>query len=928
MKTKENAGKTAKGTDPAILEAIAHRAFVFATKMIWEANHRDDIQEGDPKVGGHPAACSSCVHILTTLHMAMRKPQDLIAVKPHASPVDHSLNHLMGLHHEPYGRAWLSTDESKAAMFRLRKFSQHGEPVFQSYHAESDPDGNAYFPSGSVGIPPVVSIYTALAYRYAEDHGLEVPKDAHFWSLMGDSEFREGSLMEAMPDASERELGNVIWIVDYNRQNLDGTRIPNPRGLRGTDAHRMERVAIANGWEVIQVRHGRKRLALFGKPTGDELRRVLEEGLSDFEFQMLLLKRDGKVVRERLIDLEPQVKKLLSGLDDQQVYDVFADLGGHDVAVLRDAMEQAKVDKIRPTLIIAHTIKGWGLSSYAAPGNHNAVPDKDEVDALLDGEGVPKNDPFALFPEDTPEGRFLAARRDEMRAGIEAIWALKDKNASAFETRVQEVGGLPQDLGVDLKLTPLVHTQYIWGQLAGKLIRIGNRHEAHRKAGTGKEVSHEEERWGPAADLVLTMAPDVGTSTNINPAMDDKIYGPDQPDYESELGLRDRRRPALVPHEEAWTRHIRFEIAEANCMSAAGAFGKMRDHVGLPFLPIMTIYDFFIKRAYDQLYYNLYWKSGFIVVGTPAGVTLSPEGAQHSWKSDIQMPNLITWEPFYAHEVDWILAESVRRHMTGDDEGRSGVLIRCVTKSVRQAEMMTRLKAAKRFENASDEEILAATRADALEGAYYLVDWRGYPDYTPGDNVVNVFAMGAVTAEALKAADSLRAEGIYANVLCVTSGDLLCGTLGRETGFRHLRETLGITGDLYLTRPNGHANGNGHATEIDDAADLVMAAARRVPLVTVVDGEPGLLDNLGSVVGVKSDDLAVRKPSKCGRPVDVYGYMHIDAEAIHEAVGQVLADTALENVRVSRALLDAHAAADHVRVGDVEARGELWPPRQ
>src|SRR5687767_6063704 len=122
--------------------------------MIYDANHRDDIAEGDPKVGGHPAACSSCVHILSALHLGVRQPQDLFAIKPHASPVDHSLNHMLGLFHEPFGRAWLPEHEAKAAMRRLRKFSQDGEPVFQSYHAESDPDGDAYFPSGSVGIPP------------------------------------------------------------------------------------------------------------------------------------------------------------------------------------------------------------------------------------------------------------------------------------------------------------------------------------------------------------------------------------------------------------------------------------------------------------------------------------------------------------------------------------------------------------------------------------------------------------------------------------------------------------------------------------------------------------------------------------------------------------------------------------------------------
>ena len=235
--------------------------------MIYDANHRDDIMEGDPKVGGHPAACSSCIHIMSSLHLGVRQPQDWLAVKPHASPNDHSLDYLMGLFHVPYGREWLSADEAKGVMSRLRKFSQHGEPVFQSYHAEADPDGNAFFPSGSVGIPPVVSMYTSLAYRYARDHGLRVPEKAHFWSLIGDSEFREGSLL--------------TWIVDYNRQNLDGTRIPNKRGLSGTDSDRMERVAVANGWDVIQCQHGRKRLAAF-KKAGEGLQKVIETGFSDF----------------------------------------------------------------------------------------------------------------------------------------------------------------------------------------------------------------------------------------------------------------------------------------------------------------------------------------------------------------------------------------------------------------------------------------------------------------------------------------------------------------------------------------------------------------------------------------------------------------------------------------------------------------------
>jgi pyruvate dehydrogenase E1 component len=913
-----------------VLERIAHRTFVFATKMIFDANHRDDVMEGDPKVGGHPAACSSAVHILTALHAGVRQPQDLIAVKPHASPVDHALDYQLGLLHEIKGRRWLSVEEGKVAMNGLRKMSTKGEPVFQSYHSEWDPDGDYFFPSGSVGIPPVSALYTALAYKYGEDHGLDVPKGAHFWALMGDSEFREGSLMEAMPEAAEREIGNLTWIVDYNRQNLDGNRIVNARGLQGTDADRIERVSVANGWQVIQLRHGRKRLALFERLKTDSVREMLEGGITDFAFQALLFRKNGALVREHMIQLDKKIEKHLKDVSDEELFACFADLGGHDVRLILDAFRESKKDEHRPTMIIAHTIKGLGLECMAHPGNHSAMPEEAEVDRLLASEGLTKDDPFALFSEDSEEGRYLAAKQRELRSGIEAIRALKDKNAKRYADRATEVGGIPETIGIDLKYLPLVHTQYVWGQLAGKLIRIGNLEEEERLDGKHNERKQEELRWGPPAELAVTMAPDVGTSTNINPTMDEKIYGPEaEPNWEERLGVKERGRPLLAPTEERRTRHIRFEIAEANCMTAVGAFGKLRDRLGIPLLPIMTIYDFFIKRALDQLYYNLYWGSGFVVIGTPSGATLSPEGAQHSWKSDIQMPNLISWEPFFAVEVDWILSETVRRHYLGQDEGRSGVIIRCVTKAIRQAEMMKRLKLHKRFEGKSDEEILSATREDALGGAYYLVDWRGYEGYEPGENVVHIFSLGAMGTEALAASDRLKEEGIYANVIAVTCADLLCGTIAYDDGHRHLVERLGVTGDLHVSRPKGNGSGR-RGVEISDRADMVLAAGRRVPIVTVVDGEPGLLDNLGSVVGVRAETLALRKPSKSGRPVDVYELLHIDAGSIYEACGRVLSETALENVRVSRALLEQLESAP--LKGENGHRAELaqslWPPRQ
>src|SRR4029079_10344472 len=180
----------------------------------------------------------------------------------------------------------------------------------------SDPDSFHFLPSGSVGIPPVVSIYLALALRYARDHGWKVPDNVHFWSMMGDSEFREGSLLEALPDVAERALTNCTWIIDYNRQNLDGTRIPNERGLSGSDCDRIERTAVANGWKVLQLRHGSFRESLFARPGGAAFKKLFEGGLSDYEFQMLLFKNDAAEIRKRANEKAPDSAKFVRSLAD------------------------------------------------------------------------------------------------------------------------------------------------------------------------------------------------------------------------------------------------------------------------------------------------------------------------------------------------------------------------------------------------------------------------------------------------------------------------------------------------------------------------------------------------------------------------------------------------------------------------------------
>lgn len=889
------------------LNKIAQRAHYMATQMIYIANHRADKEKGDPKIGGHAAASASALHIMGALHLMVKSGYDHLANKPHASPADHAYNYLLDLFLKS-DFSKLSTDEKNLAMHGLRKFSTEPQTVLQSYHSALDPDHHNFFPSGTVGIPPVQAGYMALAYRYAKDHGYNAPA-AHFWALSGDSEFREGSMYEAIPDFAEREIGNLTWIVDYNRQSLDGHRITNKKIMEGTDADRIERTMLANGWEVIQVRHGHLRKSLFAKKDGEIFKSFLEKELEDYELQALLLVQDMKSLKTGIAKEHPQLKKFLDSISEEELFNALRDFGGHDIIAIAEAMEQSKLSTRKPTMIIAHTLKGWGLKMAAQPGNHSALMPEEEVLNLRKNTGITSGNIFEMFPENSPEGKYLKTRGEKIYSEIIKQKEIKEENQKYFLEKMSDHGAFPESLEINTKLTSYPHTQWMLGQLTAKLTRIAN---TQWKVEAGqKELTAFEKSWKTPSELMISMAPDVGTSTNLNPAMDGKIFGaPVVTDFEQDLGVKDAKHPDLIQGEEASDRFLRFEIAEGNVMSCMGSFGRLRDVLGIPIMPLMTIYDFFIKRALDQYFYNLYWKSSFICVGTPSGVTLSPEGAQHGWKSDFQIPNQITWEPFFCQELDWIFCESLKKHFLNDNTGRTGTLLRLVTRGAEQKDMIKYLSKQVRFKSSNpgplcrseflidggidestlpaidDAEILKQVRLEVLQGAYYLINYAGYSNYEPGDNVINIFAMGSLTTEAIKASEDLLAKGIYANVIVVTSSDLLCGIQAHENDYSYLKNNLGINSHLYI---NTH--------DMTDA-DLITLAGKRIPIVSVHDGEAGLLDNLGSIIGVRQEALAVRKHSRCGRPAEIYQFHGIDFQSVIVACEKVLQETAFENIQI------------------------------
>lgn len=885
-KTKSSVGKE---FDFELLNRITDRAYWMALEMIHLANHRPQKEKGEPKVGGHPTACASSKHILAAIHLCMRKPEDYLACKPHISPMDHAYNFLLHNFRDKEGKR-MSLEERQLAMRHLRHYSKTGEPVFQSYHAESDPDSFRYYPSGSVGIPPVNALYTSLGYAFAKDHGYDLKEDPTFYCIMGDSEFREGSLMEAMPDAGERQLGNLIWIVDYNRQNLDGTRIINEEAMGGSDADRICRLGEANGWRSVKLKHGKIRERAFKTPGGEELKRVLEEEISDFELQALVASQKISLIREVLQKKSSQLQKYLKTLSDSELSKIFFNFGGHDIESLVEVFKEAKKHPHKPTLLVAYTIKGHGLKCVGLSGNHSAMPEEEELIEISNHLGASHESPFQDFENGSAEERFLEKRRQELTDEIDSLIQTVEKRKSDWLEKARSFS-FPVDFDITaLKFSPIAHTQWMWGQIAAKLDRLAR--------GNSKLDTENDQAWAKVAKYFMTMAPDVGSSTNTSPNMNGKLYGDiGQEDFESEYGTKDTKAPDVVPHADQRTGHIRFEIAEGNCMSAAGSFGKFFYFTGLPFFPSMTIYDFFIKRAHDQFYYNLYWHSSFATIGTPSGITLAAEGAQHSWKSDFQIPNCVTWEPCFAKELEWILADHLKNHFTQENQDREAVLIRCVTKGIIQKELVERLKKQTRFSGFPESRMMETVRGDALKGGYALVHYEGFEDYRPGDNVVHLFAMGALVPEALKASDRLLEQGIYANVFVVTSPDLLLGNFAYLQQYQHLKEGLGISGDLYFQKTESR--------EIDSRADWLSLKSGRVPVVSIHDGEPGLLDNIGSIVGVKHRALAVRKTSKSGTTWDIFELHHLDAKSIQETALQVLEEAAGEEFRLPTTLFQS-----------------------
>src|ERR687895_1905003 len=596
------------------LRAIERRVLWLSAAIVHHANRVRENRSG-VKVGGHQASSASMVSLMTALWFSELRAEDRVSVKPHASPVLHAINYPLGTLDRPY----LET---------LRAFGG-----LQSYPSRTkDPDPVDYS-TGSVGIGATAPIWSAIARRSPGLHRLEAPPMGRQIALVGDAELDEGAVWEAIADPSVAKLGEVLWVIDLNRQSLD--RVV-PDIAFGRWAHMFD----AAGWQTITVKYGRRLDALFERPGGSDLRRRIDE-MPNEEYQRLLRSTPGEL-RERLPDGNGALKALVGELDDRELRAGLRDLGGHDLGALIEAYRRVEHD--RPTVVFAYTIKGWSLPIEGHPENHSALLTREQILELAEALGADADDPWAAFDPASPEGELCAA-------------------AAAALAREEPKRVLPPPVPASLgrRHRGKESTQQAFGRFFVDLV-----HDA-------PEV----------AERVVTVSPDVASSTNlggwINKA---EIWSVG----ERRDWFADDRQTLVRWHETLSGRHIEPGIAETNRVGLLGELGVTWSRYGQPLLPIGTIYDPFVGRALEPWSFGMYAGGQSIPVGTPSGVSLAPEGGAHQSvvtpSIGIEQPGCVAWEPAFGRDFEWTFLHALSR--LGRQDG-SSAYFRLSTRPVDQA---------------------------------------------------------------------------------------------------------------------------------------------------------------------------------------------------------------------------------------------------
>ena len=651
-----------------LLSALARKVLWLSSWTIHHANHVRPNADG-LKVGGHQASSASLANIMSALYFSVLRPQDRVAVKPHASPVFHAIQYLFD--HQT---------REKLENFR-------GYKGAQSYPSRTKDADDVDFSTGSVGLGVAQTLFSSLVQDYVTSHGwMKDRPEGRMIALVGDAEMDEGNIFEALLEGWKHGLRNTWWVVDYNRQSLDAV-------VREGLWEKFESMFRNFGWEVVIVKYGRLMQAAFAEPGGEALRRWIDNCPN--QMYAALCFQGGAAFRKHLQDDigdQGQVSQLIDRRSDDELLALMSNLGGHDMASMIEAFEA--IDHDRPVCFIAYTIKGVGLPMQGHKDNHAGLMTVAQMEKWRGAQNIRPGHEWDKF-----EGLSQAP------AELEAFLAAAPFNQEGRRRLTAPVIDVPQQLA--FKPAAQMSTQQGFGLVLNELAR-GDSELAAR---------------------IVTVSPDVTVSTNLGAWVNRRGLF-------AKAENHDLFRQEKIPSTFNWDyspkgQHLELGIAEMNLFIMLSALGLSHAINGERLLPVGTLYDPFIERGLDAMNYACYQDARFMVVATPSGITLAPEGGAHQSIATpligMAQDGLASFEPAFVDELAVIMGWGFRHMQREAGEGGS-VYLRLSTRTLDQPQRI----------------MAPELQRDITEGAYWLRQ--------PGPNCDIVIAYtGAVAPEAIEA---------------------------------------------------------------------------------------------------------------------------------------------------------------------------------
>ncbi len=762
----------ANAGDIALLEQLEKKVLWLSSWMIHNANQIRPARDG-LKVGGHQSSSASVSTMLTALYFSVLNPEDRVAVKPHASPAYHAIQYLMG----------------RQSREQLEGFRAFGGA--QSYPSRTKDKDDVDISTGSVGLGAAFTVFASLVQDYVR---LKWPNGADpgkMISIVGDAELDEGNIFEGLLEGWKHDVRNVWWLIDYNRQSLDAVVSDRLFG-------QINGLFASMGWDVVVLKYGRKLEAAFAEKGGEALRTWIDECPNSL-YSALVFK-GGAAWRAQVLEDTGNVAgipELLDKYDDEALAGLMTNLAGQDMAVMAEAMHAVESD--RPTCFIAYTIKGYKLPLAGHKDNHAGIMNSGQMAAFQRLMGVAEGQEWDAF-----------AGLEEDAAALKAFISEAPFLGQGSEPRRRESAKIPVPEKISAPKADSMSTQEGFGRILTEIARSDL----------------------PLADRIVTTSPDVTVSTNLGGWVNAKgIFAREpQADVFRDEEVVSAQRWAMHPKGQ----HFELGIAENNLFLMLGALGLSGPLFGERLLPIGTLYDPFVMRGLDSFNYALYQDARFMVVGTPSGLTLAPEGGAHQSIATpligMGLPGVTFFEPAYVDELAAIMRWGFE-HMQGPAGEGGSVYLRLSTRPLKQP---------KRTLDA----------AAVVKGAYWLKS-------PSGDADLAIIAMGALLPEALEAYAALAEDAPGAGLMVVTSPEQLHRDWQAEGASAWIGQLLDQLAD--------------------DAA-----------LVSLCDGHPATLSWLGSVHQQTIKALGVEAFGQSGDLPDLYREHGLDAESILDACAATL----------------------------------------